>query len=70
MIPAQQAIARLSKLANLADSNPGWPEESWLALRDVGALRWCIPPQYGGEGLEGVEILSGYEALADRKSVV
>jgi alkylation response protein AidB-like acyl-CoA dehydrogenase len=58
------SLARLTTGANSADANPVWPSASWDALRDSGALRWCIPAEYGGRGLDGVDILDGYEKLA------
>lgn len=50
--------------AGAADSNAAWPAGSWEALRRGGVLGWCIPREYGGAGLEGVELLDGYERLA------
>jgi butyryl-CoA dehydrogenase len=59
-----QTLAILAAYANAADAEAAWPEESWQALADSGVLRWCIPAAYGGDGLEGVELLEGYEKLA------
>src|SRR5207249_3720336 len=41
-----------------------WPEESWRLIREAGALTWSIPQEYGGAGLDGIELLSGYEKVA------
>src|SRR5439155_2156521 len=50
--------------AHAADREAVWPTPSWHALRQAGALTWCIPAAYGGRGLGGVELLAGYEEVA------
>jgi alkylation response protein AidB-like acyl-CoA dehydrogenase len=55
---------QLAALAANADGSPAWPESSWNILRQSGALRWVIPKEYGGDGLEAIELLHGYEQLA------
>src|SRR6516162_2149751 len=59
-----ESLARLAAQAQDADAYSAWPAASWDTLCDSGALRWCIPAEYGGLGLEGPEILLGYERLA------
>src|SRR5438105_3184190 len=58
------ALSALAARAGAADAEPVWPAASWEAVRRSGALRWCIPPAYGGESREGVALLDGYRALA------
>lgn len=60
----EQALPRLAELANEADQLLDWPQASWKLLAETGALRWSIATEYGGVGLEGVELLEGYEAIA------
>jgi alkylation response protein AidB-like acyl-CoA dehydrogenase len=57
-------LASLAERAQSADGEAVWPAQSWEILRQTDALRWCIPPQYEGMGLTGVDLLEGYEALA------
>jgi len=38
--------------------------DSWDLVRKAGALRWCIPREYGGDGWTGSRLLEGYEQLA------
>jgi len=57
-------LATLAEHARAADGEPVWPARSWEILCQTGALRWCIPPQYGGEGRSVTELLDAYEALA------
>jgi alkylation response protein AidB-like acyl-CoA dehydrogenase len=59
-----EALATLAAQANAADAVPVWPAESWQALRRCGALGWCIPAAYEGEGCSGSALLDGYEKLA------
>ncbi|GIW82783.1 MAG: hypothetical protein KatS3mg105_4590 [Gemmatales bacterium] len=62
--PLESAFERLAQQANHADEVKAWPEASWQALRESGALAWSIPSAYGGQNLEGVELLARYERLA------
>lgn len=62
--PLDEACLELADRANSADEEASWPTASWAALGRSGALKWCIPVQYGGCGFSGVELLSRYERLA------
>ncbi|MCI0455805.1 MAG: acyl-CoA dehydrogenase family protein [Gemmataceae bacterium] len=59
-----EALAVLAARANAADAEATWPEASWEALRQAGVLGWSVPLSCGGQGLGGVDLLEGYEALA------
>jgi alkylation response protein AidB-like acyl-CoA dehydrogenase len=59
-----EALAVLAKRAGDTDGLPVWPEASWQVLKDAGVLRWCIAPEYGGDGLTVSKLLRGYEQLA------
>jgi len=63
LIPTE-LLTFLSDQANLADERRNWPEKSWDLVKQTGALRWCIPPEFGGDGLSGAKLLNGYEELA------
>jgi alkylation response protein AidB-like acyl-CoA dehydrogenase len=63
-VTLDEALTMLAAGANAADAEPTWPEASWQALARSGVLRWCVPSVYGGDGLEGVALLNGYERLA------
>src|SRR5437588_680397 len=54
----------LTAHAEHADATLAWPVASWHALAQAGGLRWCIPTAYGGDGLQGVELLLRYRDLA------
>jgi alkylation response protein AidB-like acyl-CoA dehydrogenase len=59
-----EAMTALESLADRADAERAWPAASWAALREAGGLRWIVPADNGGDGLEGPELLERYEALA------
>src|SRR5437660_7518773 len=63
-ISLAEACAILIAHANEADAAPVWPTESWHTLRRCGALGWCIPAAYEGQGWTGTTLLNGYEQLA------
>src|SRR5438309_4050550 len=54
----------LAALADRADEAPDWPEASWRLLCEAGVLRWSIPMEFGGDGLDPHELLAGYEQIA------
>ncbi|HEV8060456.1 MAG TPA: acyl-CoA dehydrogenase family protein [Gemmataceae bacterium] len=55
----------LRENADRADDVPTWPEASWRAIQDAGVLKWCIPQANGGSGLDPLQLLEGYELLAN-----
>ncbi len=58
------ALSALADHADAADANAVWPEASWNALRESGALAWAVPERYGGLALPQQELLESYERLA------
>jgi alkylation response protein AidB-like acyl-CoA dehydrogenase len=69
MIPpfsiSAEMLSLLRQNANDADGNLTWPEGSWQAMCDGGAVRWAIPASASGDGWDGVQLLEGYERLAE-----
>jgi alkylation response protein AidB-like acyl-CoA dehydrogenase len=57
-------LLELAQAARQADEVPLWPERSWEILKRIGAVRWSVPREYGGDKCSGVELLERYEALA------
>jgi butyryl-CoA dehydrogenase len=60
----QPLVDALAKHADHADADLSWPGASWEALRQAGGLRWSIPAAFGGDGLEGIDLLTRYRDLA------
>jgi alkylation response protein AidB-like acyl-CoA dehydrogenase len=56
-------LEALAAHAEQANSDPAWPEESWRLVGELGALRWGIPREAGGQGLDRVAQLDGSEQL-------
>ena len=54
----------LATQAEKADAEAAWPEASWEALRRAGGLRWVVPAAHGGDGLQGIDLLTRYRDLA------
>jgi butyryl-CoA dehydrogenase len=57
-------LVALAAQAADADVAPNWPAASWRVLRQAGVLAWSLPKDFGGAGLNAVELLAGYEQLA------
>jgi butyryl-CoA dehydrogenase len=64
LLTLDQALEVLENHAAEADATPSWPAASWEALRCSGVLGWIIPREYGGAGLDPLELLQGYQRLA------
>ncbi|MEY3176432.1 MAG: hypothetical protein RLZZ436_4346 [Planctomycetota bacterium] len=41
-----------------------WPTTQWQHLMQVGAARWNIPPEFGGEGWSPLQLLHAYRDIA------
>src|SRR5215472_12655994 len=64
VLTLEESLVVLETHAGEADAEPVWPAASWDALRRGGALGWIIPREYGGAGLDSLELLEGYQRLA------
>jgi alkylation response protein AidB-like acyl-CoA dehydrogenase len=60
----EDALGILEAHAADADGRANWPDASWNALRRSGVLGWIVPAEYGGAGLDHLELLNGYRRLA------
>jgi len=60
----EECLATLRQHAGAADAEAVWPTASWEALGRAGVLGWTIPREYGGQELDDLELLAGYEQLA------
>ncbi|HWG44121.1 MAG TPA: acyl-CoA dehydrogenase family protein [Gemmataceae bacterium] len=63
-LPLDEALPLLETHAGAADAEAVWPAASWDALRRSGVLGWIIPREYGGAGLDPLDLLEGYQRLA------
>ena len=46
------------------DRSGDWPAADLEALAAIGVYRWFVPPQFGGEGIDPIELHLRYEAIA------
>ena len=60
----RRLLGAIAGQATEADGSATWPTESWKLVRQLGALGWCIPGEFGGDGRNAEELLEGYEELA------
>jgi alkylation response protein AidB-like acyl-CoA dehydrogenase len=60
----QEVLETLRRSSAGADGQLTWPETSWQALCQGGAVRWCIPTALAGDGMDSEQLLDGYELLA------
>ena len=57
-------LAELAALAGHADAEPIWPATSLRIARELGAPRWSIPTEWGGQALDRAVQLEGSEQIA------
>jgi butyryl-CoA dehydrogenase len=50
--------------ASSLDRSGDWPKEDLADLAGVGATRWFVPGQYGGDGVDPLALHLRYEAIA------
>lgn len=64
-LPGLTGILRgIRSRADAADRSGRWPEEDLRALVDIGAMRWQLPREAGGDDLAPLELHLRYEAIA------
>lgn len=69
MLTLLQSSAIQSLLTELAatpcpETTDHWPADRLEALNSAGVMRWNLPTEFGGEGLDDRAILEGYRHLA------
>jgi alkylation response protein AidB-like acyl-CoA dehydrogenase len=64
-VPGLANILRgIRSRADAADRNGHWPAEDLRALAEIGAMRWQLPREAGGDDVPPVELHLRYEAIA------
>jgi len=69
MLPPFESDSFQSLLGQLSSSlcpeqTSFWPSERIETLRDAGVLKWNLPVEFGGIGMEDADMLEGYRQLA------
>src|SRR5438874_569438 len=50
--------------AHANDQSSAWPAADLVALKSIGALKWSVPKEFGGDDFPAVELHLRYESLA------
>ena len=57
-------LKHLAERANRHDQSGDWPAEDLADLAKLGAMRWAIPTEFGGEDLSAIDLHLRYESVA------
>lgn len=57
-------LGAFSDRANRYDQSGDWPADDLADLAKLGAMRWAIPTEFGGEDLSAVDLHQHYESVA------
>jgi alkylation response protein AidB-like acyl-CoA dehydrogenase len=57
-------LPEIRRRADSLDRSGDWPAEDLLALAGIGAGKWFVPVQFGGEEIDPLELHLRYEAIA------
>jgi alkylation response protein AidB-like acyl-CoA dehydrogenase len=60
----RQILPAIADRATALDRGGDWPQRDLDDLGTVGAWRWFVPPEFGGEGIDPLELHMRYEAIA------
>ncbi len=61
--PFQSLLATLAE-TSCPESTADWPTDQIQALNAGGVLKWNVPSEFGGLGLDNADILEGYRLLS------
>jgi alkylation response protein AidB-like acyl-CoA dehydrogenase len=60
----ESSIVGVARRAQGYDIKQGWPAEDLADLAAVGAMRWSVPKEFGGEEIPPLELHLNYEQIA------
>jgi alkylation response protein AidB-like acyl-CoA dehydrogenase len=60
----QQALASTASRADRFDQSGDWPRQDLDDLAAIGAMRWAIPHEFGGDQLQPLDLHERYEQIA------
>src|ERR1700733_1865518 len=60
----RQIIPGIASRADRLDQSGDWPDEDLHVLASIGAMRWAVPLEFGGEELSPIELHFRYETIA------
>jgi alkylation response protein AidB-like acyl-CoA dehydrogenase len=59
-----QSLLNLLSSSLCSEQTDDWPSKRLAALQEAGVLKWNLPVEFGGMGLEDADMLEGYRHLA------
>src|SRR3954470_3548760 len=60
----REVLPGIASRADRLDVTGDWPDEDLRILASLGAMRWPVPLEHGGEDLSPIELHFRYEAIA------
>ena len=60
----EDVLLRIRLRADACDQTGAFPAEDLADLEPIGAMRWAVPIEFGGDGLEPLELHLLYERIA------
>jgi alkylation response protein AidB-like acyl-CoA dehydrogenase len=60
----REVLPGIASRADRLDVTGDWPDEDLRILASLGAMRWAVPLEHGGEDLSPIELHFRYEAIA------
>ncbi|HEY1629642.1 MAG TPA: acyl-CoA dehydrogenase family protein [Tepidisphaeraceae bacterium] len=60
----REILPGISSRADRLDQSGDWPQEDLRILATIGAMRWSVPLEFGGEDLSPIELHFRYETIA------
>src|SRR5450432_1426183 len=60
----REIIPGIRSRADRFDEAGDWPTEDLRLLATIGAMRWAVPLEFGGEDLSPIELHFRYETIA------
>src|SRR4051812_19859286 len=60
----EQLVPRLSARAGEVDRTGRWPADDLADLASIGAMKWALPREFGGDDLSALELYLQYETIA------
>jgi alkylation response protein AidB-like acyl-CoA dehydrogenase len=65
----QDILSDMRSRADRLDETGDWPEQDLRDLEAIGAMRWAVPKQFGGDEVDSLELHERYEQLASASLV-
>lgn len=65
-----QVLEQVRARADRTDATGEWPAEDLLDLANIGASRWVVPQEFGGDEVSPLDVHKRYQAIASASLTV